>query len=114
MAFQKLARLQDVPPGQTKFVCTATKPVVLANWKGGIYALYGLCPHRNNLLEGARLWDNLLDCPWHHYQYDVRTGANYFPANVYPKDLPHLRQQLKTLETYPVELREGEIWVDVK
>lgn len=88
--------------------------MVLANWRGRIYALFGICPHKLNPLDGARLWENLLDCPWHHYQYDIRTGENHFPRNVYPKDLPYLGQQLKPLETYPVELREGEIWVNVK
>jgi 4a-hydroxytetrahydrobiopterin dehydratase len=22
------------------------------------------------------LWDHLLDCPWHDFQYDIRTGEN--------------------------------------
>ena len=99
----------------TKFIWTGDKPVILANWRGHVYALYGRCPHQNNPLEGAVLWENLLDCPWHHYQYDVRTGENHFPRNVFPvQDMPHLRRELRSLETYPVELRDGEIWVDVK
>jgi len=50
------------------------KPVILANYEGRIYALHGLCPHRCNPLEGAVMWDHLVDCPFHHFQYDVRTG----------------------------------------
>jgi 3-phenylpropionate/trans-cinnamate dioxygenase ferredoxin subunit len=114
VAFRKLARVEEIAPGSTKYIGTADKPVILANWEGHIYALYGRCPHQHNPLEGARLWEHLIDCPWHHYQYDIRTGENHFPGNVYPKDLPHLQGQLKPLETYPVELRDGEIWVDLK
>jgi 3-phenylpropionate/trans-cinnamate dioxygenase ferredoxin subunit len=113
MAFQKLASLDEVPAGRTKFVCVDDMPVILANWEGRIYDLYGLCPHQNNPLEGAILWDDLIDCPYHHFQYDVQTGKNYFPENVYPKDYSKLQEQLRPLRTYPVELRDGEVWVDL-
>ena len=114
MAFQKLARVEEVPPGQTKFLHAGRKPVILANAGGRIYALFGLCPHQNNPLEGAVLWDNLIDCPFHHFMYDVRTGENHFPANVYPKDYPRLQAQLRLARTYAVEVRDGEIWVDLE
>ena len=113
MAFEKLARIEEVPAGKTRFVCAGDTPVILANWQGRIYALYGMCPHRNNPLEGAILWDHLIDCPYHHFQYDVRTGENYFPKNVYPEDYPELQEQVSPLRTYPVEMRGGEIWVDL-
>jgi 3-phenylpropionate/trans-cinnamate dioxygenase ferredoxin component len=113
MAFQKLALVDEVPAGKTKFVCVEDTPVILANYDGQIYALYGLCPHRDNPLDGAMLWVNLIDCPFHHFQYDVKTGRNYFPQNVYPKDYPRLQEQLKPLKTYPVEVRNMEVWVDL-
>ena len=113
MALQKLARMEELPPGRTKFFRLGSKPVILANWAGQIYALQGICPHRNNPLEGAILWDHLLDCPWHHFQYDVRTGENHFPKNVYPDDLPGLQEQVRPLRTYPVEVKEGAVWVDL-
>ena len=59
------------------------------------------------------LWDHLIDCPFHHFQYDVRTGENVFPKNVYPPDVSYLQQQLRPLQTYPVKVEDGEIWVDV-
>jgi nitrite reductase/ring-hydroxylating ferredoxin subunit len=72
MAFQKLARLDEVPPGHTKFVYAASgSPVILANYRGEVHARHGLCAHQQKPLDGAILWDNLLDCPWHHFQYDV-------------------------------------------
>ena len=49
----------------------------------------------------------------HHFQYDVRDGANHFPQNVYPKDMPALNAQLKPLKTYAVEVKDGEVWVNV-
>jgi nitrite reductase/ring-hydroxylating ferredoxin subunit len=114
VAFRKLCRAEEVPPGRTKYVCLGPTSVVLANWEGEIYAFGGTCAHQGLPLDGARLWDHLLDCPWHHFQYDVRTGENYYPKNVYPTDEPRLQQQVESLKTYPVELRNGEIWVNLE
>ncbi len=94
MAFQKLARAEEIPPGETLFLRVGETPVILANWAGRIYAFLGICPHRHNPLEGARMWDHLLTCPWHQFQYDVRTGENHYPRDVYPADYPRLREQL--------------------
>ena len=60
------------------------------------------------------MWDNLIDCPFHHFQYDCRTGENHFPSNVYPQDLQQLRKQLNPLKRYAVKIEAGEIWVDVQ
>jgi 3-phenylpropionate/trans-cinnamate dioxygenase ferredoxin component len=113
VAFQKLARAEEIPPGKTKYLCAGVKPIVLANFEGRIYALAGLCPHQGNPLDGAKLWENLIDCPWHHFQYDVRTGENFFPKNVYPSGYQRLQAHLHPLKTYDVEVRDGEVWVDL-
>ncbi len=112
--FVKLAREEEVPPGGTRFVRAGGTPIILANYEGRIHALYGLCSHQRNPLEGATMWDNLIDCPFHHFQYDVRTGENHFPKSVYPEDMPHLAEQVRPLKTYKVEVREGDIWVDLE
>ena len=74
MAFQRVVRAEEVPPGQTRFFQLGPVPLVLANGQGRIYALHGLCPHQGNPLRDARLWDYLIACPWHQFQYDIRTG----------------------------------------
>jgi nitrite reductase/ring-hydroxylating ferredoxin subunit len=68
---------------------------------------------RTRTIRLATLWDNLIDCPYHHFMYNVQTGENYFPKNVYPKDYPKLQEQVRPLRTYPVELRDSEVWVDL-
>jgi nitrite reductase (NADH) small subunit len=113
VAFQRVARVGEIPPGQTRYFVVGRAELVLANRSGRIYALHGRCPHQGNPLEGAALWDNLLTCPWHQFQYDVATGENHYPKNVYPPDLPRLQAQVRPLRTYPVDIRGGEIWVDL-
>ena len=114
MPFVKLAHVQDVPVGQTLYFPLESGPVVLANYQGSVYALSGLCLHKLNPLDGAALRGPHIDCPYHHYQYDVRTGANHYPQSAFPPELAGLDGQLKPLRVYPVEVRQGEIWVDTE
>jgi nitrite reductase/ring-hydroxylating ferredoxin subunit len=60
------------------------------------------------------MWDNLIDCLFHHFQYDVKTGENYFPRNVYPKDYKRLEAQVGPLKTYEVKLGDREVWVNLE
>lgn len=113
MAFVRLARVEEIPPGRTAFCQIESRPVVVANVAGQFFALHGVCPHQNNPLIGACLYEYLLDCPWHHFEFDVRTGENHYPRNVYPDDMPELQEQLRPLRTYAVEIRDQEIWVDL-
>ena len=114
MPLLKLARVDDVPPGQSRYFPLEQGPIVLANYEGTIHAISGLCLHKLNPLDGATMWGPYIDCPYHHFQYDVRTGENYFPRNVYPTDVPGLQEQLMPLRKYRVEVREGELWVDLE
>ena len=114
MAFVRVARADEIPPGHTAFFHVDSTPLLIANVGGEFFALHGLCPHRDNLLEGACVFGYLLDCPWHHFEYDVRTGENHYPRNVYPSDMPQLAQQLRPIRTYRVEVRQGEVWVNLE
>ncbi len=110
MAFRRVARADEIPPGETRYYEVDGVPVVLAHWNGRFFALAGICPHQNLPLDGARLWDRLLTCPWHNYQYDITTGENYFPKRVYPADL---EDRARPLAAYAVERRGDELWVDL-
>lgn len=114
MSWVRAARLEDVPPGVTKLVWVGKTPVVLVNEEGRIHALYGLCSHQRQPLEGGTVWKGVLDCPWHHFQWDIRTGENLFPRNVYPLNArPDLREQVRTLPTYPTSIVDGYVEVQV-
>ena len=69
--------------------------------------------YQDLLIQGTRVGEGEGSAPGDIRAYDVRTGKNYFPQNVYPKDYPELQKQLTPLKTYPVEMRGDEIWVDV-
>lgn len=74
-------------------------------------AFEAYCPHQNVSLAGASIFDGYLRCPQHYYLYDPRTGRNILPTqDASPEVL--CRLEPGCLETYPVEERNGWIWVD--
>ncbi|MGH8985547.1 MAG: Rieske (2Fe-2S) protein [Acidimicrobiia bacterium] len=67
-----------------------------------------MCPHQGNPLDEGTLWDGEIDCPYHHYTFDARTGRNRFPARVDPA------ARARALQGIPVfEVREADGWVAV-
>lgn len=109
-----VATVEEISPGQTRMLQVGQCPILLVNDRGSFYALQGLCGHQNLPLTGSKVWLGVLDCPWHHFQYDVRTGENLYPRRVYPMNaLPHLRQQICPLRTYPVRVVDFDVQVGV-
>lgn len=114
MEFFRAARVEAVPPGRTKMVELDGRPILLANWNGEIHALDGICPHQYNPFTGAAVWDYLVECPWHHFQYDIRTGENIYPRNVYPPGSPQMARDVRSVRTYAVRVVEGEVFVGIQ
>ncbi len=114
MQYVTVASVEQIPPGQTRLVQVGTCPILVIHDAGRFYALHGLCGHQNLSLAGGVVWQGVLDCPWHHFQYDIHTGENLYPKAVYPlQALPHLCRQIQPLPTYPVRLINGEVQVGV-
>jgi 3-phenylpropionate/trans-cinnamate dioxygenase ferredoxin subunit len=106
-----VAQVKDILPGHTRLIQRRC-PILLINEAGSFYALQGLCAHQNLSLAEAKVWKGVLDCPWHHFQYDLYTGENLYPRRVYPlATLPRLRDQIRSLQTYPVQVVNQAVWV---
>lgn len=111
----RLAALEDIPPGKSKLFWVEDLPVVVVNDEGKVYALYGLCSHQHKSLEGGMVWKGVLDCPWHHFQWDLKTGENVYPKPIFPLSrMPHLAEQVRTLPTYKVEIVDGYVEVETE
>jgi 3-phenylpropionate/trans-cinnamate dioxygenase ferredoxin component len=64
-------------------------------------------------LDEGELCEGSIEFPWHHYRYDVRTGAKVYPRNVYPADLPCAVQDLRPAQHWLVHIDKDEIEVRV-
>jgi nitrite reductase (NADH) small subunit len=72
--FQLVARVEEIPPGQSKVVQVNEKPIALFNVGGSFYAIYNICPHEGGPLAEGRLKGCVVSCPWHDLAFDVRDG----------------------------------------
>ena len=77
--FVKVARVDEVPPGEMKIVEVEGQEVVLANVDGDIVAFGSECTHRGGPLGEGILTDDVVECPWHGGQFNVRTGEVVSP-----------------------------------
>jgi len=74
--FSKPCAVSDVAPGTAKLVAVDGKEIALFNVDGTFYALDNECPHRGGPLGEGDLEGCIVTCPWHAWQYDVRTGES--------------------------------------
>ena len=74
--FSKAIAASDVAPGTGKLVTVDGKEIALFNVDGTFYALDNECPHRGGPLGEGDLEGCIVTCPWHAWQYDVRTGES--------------------------------------
>jgi len=73
-AFVRVARLDEIAPGEMLRVEVGSSLVCLANVAGRIYAVSDDCPHIGGALSDGELTGCTLTCPVHLAQFDVRDG----------------------------------------
>ena len=92
-------RPEDIPPGTCKLGKVGDKEVAIYNVDGQFFATQSQCTHAGGpLCEGA-LWGDIVTCPWHGSEFNVRTGE----VTLDPATEPIL--------TYPVTVIDGVITV---
>jgi nitrite reductase (NADH) small subunit len=98
--FRSVARVDDIPPGTVAAVQVDGEDIAVVNIDGTFYATQGHCLHLQGPLGEGRLEGPVLSCPWHGWQYDVRTGENEFDRAI----------RLQTFETL---VEDGEVKIAV-
>ena len=66
----------DLAPGTGKTVTAGGKELAVFNVEGTFHVMDNECPHRGGPLGEGELEGCLLTCPWHAWQFDVRTGES--------------------------------------
>lgn len=85
--------------GETLRVDVAGLVLTIAQHAGRRYAVQEFCPHRYGPLSEGRIANGEVVCPWHCSRFALATGkVTAGPAKI-------------DLNCYPVETRDGRIWV---
>ena len=99
--FVKLATQSELPAdGEAKVFPYGDKVICIANVNGSITAMDNVCLHRGGPLGQGVIEGSKVVCPWHGWQWDVKTGE----AAHNPK---------AKVAVYPVKVENGDLMVEV-
>lgn len=97
----RVASEGECPVGELKGAMADGVPVVLANVEGRVCALKDQCSHEDLPLSDGELDGDQIVCLYHGARFDACSGAR--------RTLPAVRP----VQSFPVEIRDGDIYVDV-
>jgi nitrite reductase/ring-hydroxylating ferredoxin subunit len=90
----------EIPEGERKIVEIEGRSIGVFHHDGRWYAVQNSCLHRGGPVATGTLKGDVLTCPWHGYQYNLTSGEL-------------LADPKAKLEQYPVEVREGEVFLKI-
>jgi toluene monooxygenase system ferredoxin subunit len=95
----RIGRMSDLWVGEMSGVRVGGRAVLLINVEGQVRAFEDRCAHLGVPLSQGRLVSGVLTCKAHEWQYEAATGRCLNPCGI-------------TLKAFPVEVRDGDIWID--
>lgn len=130
MAAYTICPADEIKPGGVRIVEVAGRSIGIFNINGEFYALKNVCPHKfAPLCEGVICGlissdgplqqelirqGEIIRCPWHGWEFDIKTGASVFnPHRVRVKVYDVTVQPDPCVETYNVEVKQNMIVVHI-
>jgi len=90
----------DVHAARVLVVHVDGHTIALVSDRGAVRAVDNRCPHMGFPLHRGSVRDGILTCHWHHARFDLVSGGTF-------------DQWADDLRSYPVEIRDGGVWVDL-
>ena len=95
-----VCRVTDLSPRRGRQVVVAGRELAVFLVDGEVRVYDGLCPHLQGPLGEGYIEDGCLECPWHAWRFDLRTGTGI------------VNKSLK-LRAYEARIDNGNIVVDL-
>ena len=99
MKWHRVLAADELPEGRVTTVAAGHKSVALVHYDGQFSALDNHCPHQGGPLGEGSIENGLLRCPWHGFDYCPLDGKS-----------PGFDDEAVT---YPLEIRDGEVFIGV-
>jgi len=94
--YRAVCRAEEVAPGTGRLVEIDGKAIALFNVGGAFHAMEDTCLHAGGPLHEGALEGPIVTCPWHAWEFDVRSGR----CDLNPK---------VTLSCFDVRVRDGTV-----
>ncbi len=69
-----VGKASDFAEGEVRALAVGEKQAAVVRLDGELHALDGRCPHQGGPLGEGNLCEGALRCPWHGYDFDLKTG----------------------------------------
>ena len=94
-------KLEEMPVGSSRCFEAGEAQIGIFREPDGVFAVDNFCPHRGAPLHDGHVSEGVVTCPWHQWQFQIADGVC--------KNIPNVK-----IATYPVEVRDGVIWVNLE
>jgi len=98
--FEVVLHKDALGAGEVIEIIIAGRAIAVANVDGSFFALSNACPHAQGPLGEGALAGPVVSCPYHGWEFDVRTGAC-------------LTDPASEVETYAVEVVDHAVCVAI-
>jgi 3-phenylpropionate/trans-cinnamate dioxygenase ferredoxin subunit len=130
--------VDEIAPGQRKIVDLGGRSIGVFNVRGEFFAVLNRCPHQggplclgntHGFLRPSGVGEfhysragEILRCPWHGWEYDLRTGQSWFdPGHVVVRrydvevvaGFEGMEKGPYVAETFPVSVEQQYVVVEV-
>ncbi len=75
----EIARTDEIVPGKVKMAEVEGMKIALFNLEGSYWAIDDTCPHRGGPLSEGEVEREVVTCPWHGSEFNIRTGEVLIP-----------------------------------
>ena len=101
MTWHRVEETSNIAPGEKVLIRVGEREILLCRVQSGYYAFASRCSHAAWPLAGEPIEGHEIICTLHGARFDMRDGC------------PTLGPASKPLATYPVEHREGALYVSL-
>jgi len=96
--FVEICAVSDIPATEPLTLEVDGIPIAIGRVGDKFYAIEDRCPHQGSSFDGGEIEDDVLTCPLHGWRTNLVTGQSL--------DVPSLH-----VKTYPVEIRDGKVFL---
>lgn len=101
MTWTAITTVDKIPPREGRGITVGGREIAIFNLNGRFLTIENACPHKGGPLCDGIVSGTTVVCPLHGQRFDLETG------------LPVLASQPDCLATFPTEVTNGMIFVDL-